>query len=79
MSKAIEGIPKGTSLWEARKLVNENLKPFVSDQFIRGFFLMSLDKNSETSQLFWRFNLQAIKSPFTGQTFLIHGQNSEYV
>ncbi|CAG2102789.1 unnamed protein product [Medioppia subpectinata] len=68
MSKAIEGIPKNTSLWEARKLVNENLKPFVSDQFIRGFFLMSLDKNSETSQL-----------PFTGQTFLIHGQNSEYV
>ncbi|RWS30101.1 alpha/beta hydrolase domain-containing protein 11-like protein, partial [Leptotrombidium deliense] len=91
MKEAIGSVPSGLSLSESRRKVDEHLKSFVPDEFVRGFLLMNLKKSNEG--IAWKYNLSAIErflrdnslndlklcAPFKGEVLVIHGGMSDYV
>lgn len=64
---------------------------YLQDKFIRGFFLMNLEKLE--NKIVWKYNLTGIKDmlnsdyinqikfekPFSGQVLVLHGETSPYV
>lgn len=55
------------SLFQARKLADQQLSVRISDPMLRGWLLMNLRQNPETNQIEWRINLDGIHKAFKSE------------